>query len=146
MANTAVKLALLFTSDHQRFGRSWVYQYWHETEEALQPGYWGRAAGRLRPGDFVRLVRLGANKEVVEVTEMVVTKTSRDGVGLTVLHRHPIHRETTSAPPSEPVVKSVWNVGRKAYLVMVDGEEMAAYPDKESADAMIKGLLETEAA
>lgn len=112
----------------------------------MQPGYWVRALRKLRRGDFIRLVRLDDRNEVVEVTETVATKTSRDGVGLTVLHRHPIHRETTSAPPSEPVVKSVWNVGRKAYLVMVDGEEMAAYPDKESADAMIKGLLETEAA
>ena len=83
--------------------------------------------------------------EVVEVTETVVTKTSRDGVGLTVLHRHPIQHE--EAPmPVKPAAERHWNLGRRRHVVFLYGEEVAAYEDRETADAMVADLLASEAA
>ena len=147
----AVKINLLSTSDRHRFGRSWVYQHWHETEEALQPDYWVRALRKVRRGDFVKLVRMDDKNEVVEVTETVVTKTSRGGIGLTVLHRHPIHREEAPNPvPADvappPAAERRWSVGRKRHVVFLYGEEVAAYEDRETADAMVADLLASEAA
>lgn len=135
------------------FGKVWNYICdQHEIKECFNPGFFDTLGGNLMAGDIIRMIEIKQNR-VLSLFEGVILEVTKDKTGHNVIF-HPISdkilrfapakpKETPKEDPAPEFISGTgvveWNLGKRAYIVSVNGKPVCEIENKDEAHAVARG-------
>lgn len=135
------------------FGKVWNYICdQHEIKECFNPGFFNTLGGNLMAGDMIRMIEIKQNR-VHSLFEGIILEVTTEKNGQNVVF-YPINDKvlrfpTTKpkeAPKEDPLPEFIsgtgaveWNLGKRAYVISVNGKPVCEIENKDEAHAVARG-------
>tara|TARA_B100000287_G_C20644690_1_gene784677 strand:- start:1382 stop:1861 length:480 start_codon:yes stop_codon:yes gene_type:complete len=135
------------------FGKVWNYICdQHEIKECFNPGFFNTLGGNLMAGDMIRMIEIRQNR-VHSLFEGIILEVTAEKNGPNVVF-YPINdkvlrfptSKSKEAPKEDPLPEFIsgtgaveWNLGKRAYVISVDGKPVCEIENKDEAHAVARG-------
>jgi len=135
------------------FGKVWNYICdQHEIKECFNPGFFNTLGGNLMAGDMIRMIEIKQNR-VHSLFEGVILEVTTEKNGQNVVF-YPINdkvlrfptAKSKEAPKEDPLPEFIsgtgaveWNLGKRAYVISVNGKPICEIENKDEAHAVARG-------
>ena len=135
------------------FGKVWNYICeHHEIAECFNKGFFNTLGANLLAGDVIRMMEM-KNNRIISLYEGIVLEVQKTKMGPNVIF-HPLSskisrfplpkvdpKKEEAAPPEfiSGTGAVEWNLGKKAYVISVNGKPICEIENKEEAHAVARG-------
>jgi hypothetical protein len=135
------------------FGKVWNYICeHHELTECFNPGFFNTLGANLMAGDTIRMMEI-KNGRVLALYEGIILEVQITKTGHNVVF-HPLSENIVRFPEAKPKVEKeealppefisgtgsvIWNLGKRAYVISVNGKPVCEVENKQEAYAIARG-------